>query len=108
MDLGFWHILKDKNTGKIGLYYTDTLDSDFFEQEFDEDINDKEELDIHDVDAETVCELMGNMLEDKNQHRMCCIPDFILQALNDNSITEKQKANIMVSILEKFKERGLC
>lgn len=107
MTLEYWHVLKDKNIGKVGIYYTDSLDRESFFEEFDTDIEDKVEIPLQEADAETLRDILSNMLEDANRHAFVKVPEIILEALIVNSVEEDYQAGIMYSILMNMYEEGI-
>lgn len=61
--------LRNKETGKIGMFYcgNDTLFNNFSDEELVD--YDKTPVPFEEVDYDTLVELLGNIYEDRNWHR---------------------------------------
>ena len=112
MRLEYWHILRDKHTGKVKIIYTHNMAPEYLQEEFNVDVTASEEVPLANAEAETIVEIMENMLEDNNYHRVVGVPSIILNALKSGNLTSglsyQDKNTIMYNIFMKFCEEGLC
>lgn len=102
-----WHVLRDKQSGKIGIYYIDTPDPEFFMSEFDEDITQKEELSLEQWPSSITREVLEGMLEDRNYHRFVELPTIIEESLAGPNISAHIRDEIMANVLVGLIKRGL-
>lgn len=107
MILSWCHMLRDKETGKVKLYYTDSLDPQNFINEFDENIDNKEEIALDQWDSEMVKDLLENMLEDANRHSLMSLPEIILNSLCEAGISDKEKSKIMRTIMQRMYDEDI-
>lgn len=92
MQIENWHVIKEKNTDTQHLIYGPIEEYiDECEPEWKDDYT---EISQENWDVSTMSEVIGDMLEDNNHHRMTDIPNMIEECL--------EKANIPTDMQQKF------
>ena len=99
MGYGWYHILRDKKTGDWACYFTDSLEPKYFKREFDESIEDKDEIPFDNWTPGMVAEVFSNVLEGENRHRMVELPDTIRRALQETKLSEPEQAKVLKDIM---------
>lgn len=99
MGYGYYHILKNKKTNDWSCYYTDSLKPEYFKREFDESIEDKDEISFEDWTPYMIAEVFSNLLEEENRHNMVELPDIIRRALQNTSLLETEQAEVLKNIM---------
>lgn len=107
MALENYHVLRDIQSGKIGIYYTYSLDSASFQEEFDEDISTKEEIPFESWTEDITANVMSEILEGCNYHHMVELPDVLLQSLKAANISTYDRSRILRIFLKQVLESDL-
>lgn len=100
-----FHILKDIESGSVGIYYTRSLHPLTFETEWGEDIHTKIEIPFEIADYKCVCSIFEKMLSNEHEE-MKEIPSGILESLTRNGCTTNQCADILRETYWKFYDLG--